>query len=435
MPAMKYIAPLAALCMTGCAALKSTPSDLVGDDGVSNGLHYALPKALFRIELIRQRDELRVAISEPEYVGDPDAAYMLEGSSGLLANQEYLLVVQPQTRLLYYVNSSSEGQAGQILQNVVRSAAGAGNAREESSRFGGHGRGIYSRVFDPFGLPGCDYGVACDMTPIATELRNAALAQFDCETGDATVNPDLCARIAADPNFFRLELTPMYQTPPGAVRASADACERAICYRAPAPYNFSLNVKGIVDVAEVVSLPNEAPVRSLSVPAGVFANSYARVELYQGMPARYAVDRQNELVAITLLPFTLLKVGFQTIGEVLQFRVNYNNSRGNELASQQRWEAARDADRNARRAAADAEMSTFAESMPEEELVGDAAESSRTGGEESSRPMDDDTTFSEDGAGPGMRSAAVQSSGALFDVPLSPGDEDGAEASGADLNN
>jgi hypothetical protein len=442
--ALASIAPLAALCATGCAALKSTPVDLSDGHAVRSGLHYALPKGLFRIELIRRGDELRVAISEPEYVGDPDASYMLEGSSGLLANQEYLMVVQPETRLLYYVNSSSEGQAGQILQNIVRSGVGARNASEESSRFGRAGRVIYSRVFDPFAMAGCDYGATCDMSALAAELRESAMAQFDCASDDP-INPVLCARMEENPNFFRLSLTPMYTPPAGAVRADGDDCRRAICYRAPAPYSFSLRVSGIVDVAEVVSLPNEAPVSALEVPAGVFSDAYARVELYQGMPARYAVDRDNELVAITLLPFTLLKVGFQTVSEVFQFRINYNNNRVNVLESDRRRRAAEDqaqSERDARRAPASSAES-FASSSEgsfgeEEELWGDEAESSRRpGGEESSRPMDDETTFDSGGAAMGMRAMGGDEgggAGALFDVALS-ADDGGGDESGADLGN
>jgi hypothetical protein len=420
MLARKVFAPIAALCVSGCAALKSTPVDYADARGVGNGMHYALPKGVFRIELLQRGASIRVAVSEPFFVGDLDASYLLQASSGALANQEYLLVVQPQTRLLSYVNSSSEGQAGQILRNLTRSAAGLG-AREESSR---GQRTIYSRIVDPFALPGCDFATACDMTSVSNDLRNAALAHFNCAAADGGLNPELCARIEADPKFFQLELNPLSAAAPVAAagrRANAESCRRSICYRAPAPYSISLSVSGVVDLSEIVLLPNEAPVTALNVPAGVFADANARIELYQGMPARYAVDRDNELVAISLLPFNIVREGFAAVSEVFQFRVNYNNARVSMLESEARREDA-ESEYRARRAAAAAAASEEAT-----ELIGDQAENSRTfSREESSRPMEDDTGQTQEAAS--LAATAAAPARHLFDVPLAGDDEEAGDS-------
>src|SRR5262249_6152721 len=150
------------------------------------------------------------------FVGDPSAAYMLQQSSGLFANQQYLLVVEPETRLLTYVNSSSEGQAGQILQNLARSLVAVGNASDEGSR-GHHGqvtRTIYSRIVDPFALEGCSFGRPCNFASINAELRATALEWFSCDQADGGDAPDLCARLRANTDFFQLSLTPLFETRP-----------------------------------------------------------------------------------------------------------------------------------------------------------------------------------------------------------------------------
>ncbi len=343
----------AALGVSGCSAVRSTPVDF-SDAGVRSGLHYAAPKGLFYVELVDVDRELRLRISEPFYVGDPNASYMLEGAASTWANEEYRVQVDPQTRLLYYINSRSEGQAGQILTNLVRSAAaigGAGGGAPSGEFSGAPGsdtqpRVIFRRIVDPFQYARCDFGTACDFAALNQELRQAALGYFEC-TPAAANNPKaaICGRLRSDPNYLSLSLTPLFEAEGAAALAGATAeqCRAAICYRAPAPYALGLRVAGVTDQTEVVHLPNEAPVMSLAVPAGVFATSRTRIEMMvDGMPATYTIDRRNELVAVTLMPFTLVREGFAAIGEVFTFRINYNNQRIRQLESEQRREEAED---------------------------------------------------------------------------------------------
>jgi hypothetical protein len=344
---------VAALSAAGCSALRSTPVDFTdAGAGVREGLQYAAPKGLFYVELIEADGNLSLSVSEPFYVGDPNASFMLNGAASALAHQEYVAWVDPQTRLLYYINSRSDGQAGQILTNLVRSAAAVAGAdgqpsgQESSAGTADHPRVILRRVVDPFIFQGCDFGSACSLAALNEELRQAALSYYQCAQRAADdAKAPVCQRSRNDPNALSLSLSPMFDAS-GAVRASASAedCRRAVCYRAPAPYTISLRVAGVTDQSEVVLLPNEAPLMSLAVPAGVFSRSRTRVEMMvDGMPARYTIDRQNELVAVTLVPFNLVSEGFRAIGEVFQFRINYNNARIRQLESEARREDAEDA--------------------------------------------------------------------------------------------
>lgn len=324
----KFVFALCLLALGGCAAIHSERFDPRDTSEVRTGMHYALPKALFQIGLMERGDNLIVLVSEPIYIGDPDAAYMLEAPEPIVSDQEYLLVVHPETRLLSYVNSESEGQADQILRNIVRGVSGVGATEERGGREVVQ-RLLYSRIVDPFMIPGCDFGTACNLTDIAADMRQAAIAYFDCGATARESEHDLCPRLRTDSDFFSLRLSPLFDAPVPAAQTAAMArdCRVSICYRTPAPYMISLRVRGVVDVAEVVALPNEAPVSRLVVPGGVFADASARIELRNGMPGRYAVDRKSEVVAITALPFTLVREAFSTVSEVFEFRIDYSNDR------------------------------------------------------------------------------------------------------------
>ena len=75
---------LSALSLGACQSVKSDHVDL-GSSKVAYGLHYAAPKALVRVELVERDGELLLGVSQPFLVGDPEAAFTLSASSGLLA--------------------------------------------------------------------------------------------------------------------------------------------------------------------------------------------------------------------------------------------------------------------------------------------------------------------------------------------------------------
>ncbi len=396
----------------GCSALRSTPVSF-SDHGVRTGLQYALPRGLFYVQLSADDDQLTLSVSEPFYSGDPNASYMLEGDSGALANQQYLVLVDPETRLLYHVNSRSEGQAPEIITNVVRGLAAVGTAdgnMEGSSDDGDdEPQVIFRRVVDPLAGDDCSFGEACDFASLNEDLRQAALGYFSC-AAPAANRVDVCRRLATrsgERPYLSLSLTPLFQVDSGAApnaSLTTSECRQAICYRAPAPYAISMRVEGVTDQSEMVYLPNEAPVMSLEAPAGVFATSHVRIEMMvDGMPARYTVDRENELVAITLLPFTLVREGFAAVGDVLKFRVDYNNGRVRQLDS----ERARENAENRRRTESRAAQASFASTA----LEGDNPAEQDEGGQETSAsmaaPTADDTGERAGSAGFAARSAAA----------------------------
>ena len=328
------IAALAALGLVGCQSVQSEHVDF-SSGRMYQGLHYALPKALVTVEMLEDNNVLYLGVSRPFLVGDPDATFMLTASSGLFANQKYRFMVHPQTRLLSYINSVSEGQASAILENLARSVGGIGALpkRENTvTRTAGTVTKVFSKAVDPFEYEGCDFGKQCSLTKLNVELRERALEFLGCRGSPASLSAssrDQCARIGVNENYFAITLDPMFsvQAGPSTGRAASlmASCTSSICYRAPAPYRLGVRVAGVRDVSEVVMLPNEAPVMSLSLPAGVFATSQSRVELAQGMPATVVIDQGNELVGVTAIPLTVINGFFEAVSEVVQLRINFNN--------------------------------------------------------------------------------------------------------------
>lgn len=318
---------LSTLGLGGCQSVTSDHVDL-GSGKIARGLQYAAPKALMRVELVERGGELYLGVSQPFLVGDPEATFTLSASSGLLANQEYLFAVNPQTRLLTYINSVSEGQAARILENIARGIGGIGALPSEEYAGLGIETLIFATVIDPFEFTGCDFGKTCTMTALAENLRNHALEYLGCSGAKRASYTASCLKLESDPNYFTITLDPMFtvERSTQAVRRTAPSeCSKSICYRAPAPYRLSLRVSGVSDISELVLLPNEAPIMSMSMPAGLFATARSRVELVQGMPATIAVRKQNELVAITAIPITIIKGFFGAVGEVFRLRVDYNS--------------------------------------------------------------------------------------------------------------
>ncbi len=315
--------------LAGCVAVSSTGLDY-GARSLPEGLHYAAPKGLIRVELIETSGEFLLAVSEPFFVGDPKATFVLDASSGWLADQEYLFVVNPRTRLLSRIDSASEGQAATILGNIAETAGAIyGAPTDESARRQPGETLIYTRVIDPFESEACDFGEPCRFDTLNAALRQQAHDYLGCDDPLA-IDARVCDRIAAHEDFFALSLTPLFSLPDTrrpARTGEARRCHDSLCYRAPQPYSLGVRVRGVTDIEELVMLPNEAPIQTLSLPAGVFANAYARVELFNGMPAIMSADRDNEIAAASAVPISILNSFLSGVSQVVQFRINYNSER------------------------------------------------------------------------------------------------------------
>ena len=377
---VRNIMTFAAVCaLSACAAMKSKTVDYAKPKQAA-GIHYSLPKAVFRVELVAAGSEMYLALSEPIYIGDPSATYTMSAASGMLANQNYFVGVEPGTRLLSFVHSESEGQAGNILAAIGEAVGGVGGVRDETSEYRAYTvpeRVLYSRIVDPFQSSGCKFGQVCDFGSITHELRLASLAHFQCNTA----SPDaICASLDSNPDFFQIQLNPLFEplpTQPERKRrrgsSATTPCRDSICYRAPVPYAMTVRATGYADETNIVLLPNRSPAIPLNIPAGMFADAHAKIALVDGMPVELSVDRENELLAVAKTPLQVINSFFTSFSQVAQLRINYNTERGQLIQSEDALTTVRDESEAGRAARTQAQAGQSG--APYSALTGSRAES------------------------------------------------------------
>lgn len=350
-----WLAALATLSLASCQTIQSRHVNLESG-GVANGLHYAAPKALMKVELVAVNGELKLYISQPFLIGDPDATYVLDTSSGLFSDNRNFFVVNPQTRLLTHVNTSSTGRAGQILTALAKSVgaiSGMSGGPTNGDEAGAINVGpiingtLLSTFIDPFTYKDCDFGAECELHDLNTQLTKRAKVFLGCDIGSRqNENPVQCGRLN-DPNgYFHVTMTPMFKviTQPIAARdvVKPAACTSSICYRAPAPYLFGVKIGDGTDESRLVMMPNEAPIMAMDLPTGVFASAKARVDLVHGMPATVGISQESELLQIVAIPLNVIDGFFKGVGQVFSIRIAYDNSKVSMLRSSA---ARRDAER------------------------------------------------------------------------------------------
>ncbi len=344
---------LAGVAFAACQSVTSRYVDYSSGDVVT-GIQYSAPKAVMRVELYAKglsgnRAELYLAISRPFLVGDPEATFALTASTSMLADQRYVVVVNPQTRLLSYINSQSTGQAGEILRNIAQSIGAIGSVNQTPTLTNdetdaipeNEERLLFSTVIDPFLQDSCRFGEKCTLTELNDSLRKRAIAFFECAPPGGEVEPQpnpnrgTCRKLE-DRNYFSVSISPLFEFEALGRLAQPEDCRSSICYRAPAPYTLGVKIGDISDHSELVMMPNKSPILAMDLEAGVFSDAKTRVDLVHGMPATIAVDRKSELVAITAIPLQVISSLFDGVSKVFQLRINYGTQTGNLLASEQR---------------------------------------------------------------------------------------------------
>ena len=337
---------LAAMTLASCQTIQSRHVDL-DSGGMANGLHYAAPKALMKVELVAVAGELKLYISQPFLIGDPDATYVLDTSSGLFSDNRNFFVVNPQTRLLTHVNTSSTGRAGQILTALAKSVgaiSGMSGGPTNGDEAGAINVGpvvngtLLSTFIDPFSYDKCDFGTECELTELNKQLTTRANVFLGCNMESRkNENPLQCSRLNDAKGYFHVTLKPMFTviSQPIAARdvVKPSACTSSICYRAPAPYLFGVRIGDGTDESRLVMMPNEAPIMAMDLPTGVFASAKARVDLVHGMPATVGISQDSELLQVVAIPLNVIDGFFKGVGQVFSIRIAYDNSKVSMLQS------------------------------------------------------------------------------------------------------
>ena len=317
----------ASLLIAGCAAVSSRQVDY-GELTGTSGLQYSAPKALMTVEVLASTRDVSIAVSQPFLVGDPSATFTLKATSSLLADQRYDFRVDGVTRLLWIVRSESLGRLDDALIAAAKSyggvvSSGGGPVEERAGVGEDEPALIYFRTIDPFMQAGCGFGRACSLSKLEAELKEVVQSRIECSDQASDGESPMCAPLRAGRNPFRIELIPLFEVTAAASPSKPKPCTGSVCYRVPVPYEMRVRVENVSDVSQIVHLPNEAPIFSYKVAAGVFSDSKAFIGLENGMPVRTRANRDNEIAAAAKVPLSVTQALFQGASEVLTLRVKY----------------------------------------------------------------------------------------------------------------
>ena len=340
------LATLALLGLAGCNSVSSRPVSY-GSANVGSGLQYSAPKALFSVELIEAGGDVIVSISEPFYVGDPNATFTLKASAGTFSDQIYDFHVDADTRLLSSIKSESLGRLDDVLVTGAEAfgAVSGYSAFNESGYLSAAPQTLYHRIIDPMMQTGCDFGTACDFTELMADLQAAAAPELQCAPARENGENRLCGPLRNGETLFKISLAPLFTMDRNgrSSNRSAKPCRGSICYRASLPYELRLRVAGVTDLSQIVHLPNESPVMRLNLASGIFADAKSNVTLVDGMPIQVSVDKENELAAAAAVPLNMVDALFSSASKVLALRVDYNNNQINALESETQLDQAKEA--------------------------------------------------------------------------------------------
>jgi hypothetical protein len=167
-----------------------------------------------------------------------------------------------------------------------------------------------------------------------------------CEANAAADENLLCAPYRNGEDLFTIKMEPLFEISQGTSnKKRANTCRKSICYRTPVPYEVRLKVAGVTDVSQVVRLPNKAPLLSLVLPAGLFAEAKSNVILKDGMPTEVKTEKGSEFAEAAGVPLKAIEGFFSGVATISPLKVDFNNNKATEIESKIKLEAARDKQR------------------------------------------------------------------------------------------
>jgi hypothetical protein len=262
-------------------------------------------------------------------VPDPAHRYQVRDVTSLTRDETAKLTVS--NGLLNTVDSTTTGQVGTILVNLVSSlAAVSGTGAPGLQVMRKHGV-VGEADCKPF-----RYVATFDPTnPKDIARINAALVQWaggsywlarDAEASDAT---------AAAPNM------PAAKATPGATDG--------LRYRAPLAVDLSVTVKTLtcsqtVNVSGAfvsAVVPDSSVSYVLPIEASGFTTVKTELAFKDGMPVTLGYDKPSRLVAVSRIPINILKAILEVPGSILKLRVDYSSQEAALIKSRSSEEDAR----------------------------------------------------------------------------------------------
>jgi hypothetical protein len=264
---VKHAALVVTAFLAGCSSIQSVPEPT----GQPVGLYYYMPKRDFVVTITRDKATStdQIAITESAAYPDLGKQYLLQYSRNPIGKNVMKVGVH-ENGLLSTLNAESQSGVTEALKGLATTLGTVSVLRQRA-------------------VTACDAGANVFLVP--AESRD----QFPlCDAYSITVE----------------RMTFADETPATTKVSTND--NSGIYYRIARPY--LVKVSGLKSAEAVLFSPNDSPTRFLPVPRTFFANGKVDMAFTDGMPTKYDVDTDGELVAVFKLPAEVIRAYFSAVG-------------------------------------------------------------------------------------------------------------------------
>jgi len=262
---VKHAALVVTAFLAGCSSIQSVPEPT----GELVGLYYYMPKRDFVVTITRDKKTDQIAITESPAYPDLGQQYLLQYSRNAIGKNIMKIGVH-ENGLLSTLNAESQSGVTEALKGLATTLGTISVLRKKA-------------------VTACDDGANVFLVP--AEPRE----EFP-----------LC-----DAYSITVERMTFKDESPASTRVSTNDTS-GIYYRIARPYR--VKVSGLKSAEAVLFSPNDSPTRFLPVPRTFFANGKVDMVFTDGMPTKYDVDTDGELVAAFKLPAEVIRAYFSAVG-------------------------------------------------------------------------------------------------------------------------
>lgn len=279
---------MVAVALSGCAAMRSTIPSLATS---ASGPVYYLPttRIMLTVTVDAKGEQLVIEAAQPEYIGDPSAAFTLSSVSNPFGSDKFKTKVA-NNGLLQSVELESTGELDEALVHGATSF-GKVAAFLENAQAGDGRTVIFQEYIDPYELV---------MNPTRlTELQNGILGAVKAASS-ITATSDVDVKKAK--TDLKIDVERLIEPAAG---VDSSACKMGICYRRLIPYTISATVGGIKKET-LIQVPNGSPTYIADMTRGLFSDWNTQTVFDKGMLTQYDSDRKSEAVEVLQLPGELV---------------------------------------------------------------------------------------------------------------------------------
>lgn len=267
-------------------------------------------------------------------VPDPTHRYQVRDLGSLTRDETVKLTVN--NGLLNTVDSTTTGQVGTILVNLVSSLAAASGTKASRLQ-------VKSTVTAP-GTTDCKpfrYVATFDPTDLADVSRvNAELMKLPDDSG---------YRLARHPEEPTKVQQPSVEADQNLKAVDKRKATDGLRYRAPLTLDLRVTVETLACTQKVnvsgafvsAVVPDSTSSYVLPIDASGFTKVKTEIAFKDGMPVTLGYDKPSRLAAVSRIPIDILKAILEVPGSILKLRVDYSSQEAALINSRSSEEDAR----------------------------------------------------------------------------------------------